>query len=1453
MVPPRQPARVNVRALLILVVVLVVLAAAAFTARRVRSGWIAQRAHSAGVAAFEKQDWKEAVRQLHHFLERRPDNAAELEMYAKANLRVRPRNSEHLAAAMDAYRRVLRLPNPSDEDFRALGHLYLGVGDFNQLEQVAELRKNQASNPPGADMAAQVELWLARVEISRREFDQARARVAELLDRLDETDEKVPEYSEACILLATLIAADPSATGTQDPMDLVERALAYDPTAKDARLQRAKALRVRARSASESQRNAKLLEQARSDLAAVEQAGFDNPRIDLVLSAEWLEHARIARNADQRREFIAHARAAMDAADQLDPAIMNEEFLLPGDWALARFLQKAAIEINAEDTQRGVELANESLIKLSDKRRRAFALPDAIRLYVRGKKAEDAQRCLDEYMEQVPLLQPPPPRSAIAFLHALVAAARNEPYMVINHLEAAVAQLPDTPASAAGERRMNALMCRLLANALRMTNQPRREIDAWTRFFKLSNGTPAEVARLARLYLAQSDWSAAAETVRQFRARHPDGMITADLATAGVQAALNLVAQKPAEQRPKLLAPIRASVDELLAKFPKRVEVRILDSMSRMLAGDAPAAEAGLRQAIAECDNPLPARMQLMRILATQRKYDDAVLVANEACEADGDVAAPWLALVELQSLRNNESEARAALTAGIERISAPDQALQLKIRRALLDIQLGNASTAIAELERLADANPHDLSLLELLLTIPQFRQDRPAAEAAVQKLKAIETARVSSAAASPAGATTRAAAENDDFGIQWRLGQAVLWLDDPDWRTDHRAEIISYLQRCIEDNPRWPQPVLLLGDAYQQLGQVDQAESVFRAGLARNPRSVRIADRLIYLLGLQNRTQDQKAVLAQTRLSSAAVNARQFAVAINSGDIGGAINSLSDRIRDNPADAASYLLLARLEYERTKDAAAALAILEKARDLAPESPVIASAQAKIMTQSGDTDGAQRVLDELIDRTGSSDAYLARAIFFAGTQQPEPAERDIQTALDKATKSYTYVRAGDYFNSSEKPGEAIRIWQLGIEKFPADSDLQRRWIVGLLNRNEAGDRELALARLDELIKKSPRDADLWFMRAGVQMADHSQDESTAQILRRVVILSPNAVKAHVALVDTELRLGHPDAAREAAIRALITSPGNAELRLAQARAEFALGHVELSRQIVGVVLADKPDLRSGLDLLVAMAIQTARRAALGDALRRFDQRIAQNPNDVQLHWSHAQLLAALGRSDEAIAELEATRGPSPDDDPLATLLFLAQLRAQSDDSSSKQNAIELAQRCLKRLPRGDLVRLDAAAVLYLAGDYAASGAVCGEVLAAHPDSIRAVNDLAWTLSENDSSLERASELIRGALDRDPDNTHLLDTSGRLHMKRKQFEQAKADYQRCVQAHARPGKLRAMALLHVAQAAAATGDAATTLATSEEALRIDADGLIFSKKDRAELESLKSDAKRDAQ
>ncbi|MEW6254061.1 MAG: hypothetical protein AB1716_25720, partial [Planctomycetota bacterium] len=403
--------------------------------------------------------------------------------------------------------------------------------------------------------------------------------------------------------------------GPQDHLHWFDRAIALAPGSGLAYASRAAARLDLAGRSSAASADA-LRAAARADLEQAEQLGSDEPRVLLLLAEQW-----------QTLGEYARAAARLDAARKLNAEHVAEFILDPADWTTALFIESAKLALLTGAADDGRQLATKTLKELKGTPQETRILPIAIELFVHAGDVRTARDHLDAYLAAIrPLRSPPIGEEQLALIQAIVAAAEDQPYRVIELLEPVVKR-----AGAAAPLR------RLLADAYTRTGQTGR---AYALFDEQSARTAdaATARQIARACLAQQDWPRAVAALSGSgapAADDADGRLM--LATARLGAAL--AARGAPEELAKALDELKA----LRAAFPDRADVRVLLAAAADAQGRRAEAESELRQAIADCAAPLPAILQLARLFATTDRGDEAAELLHGACKDHGASAGPWL------------------------------------------------------------------------------------------------------------------------------------------------------------------------------------------------------------------------------------------------------------------------------------------------------------------------------------------------------------------------------------------------------------------------------------------------------------------------------------------------------------------------------------------------------------------------------------------------------------------------------------------------------------------------------------------------------------------------------------------------------------------------------------------------------------------------------------------
>lgn len=1226
--------KINVKLLVILILVTTALGVSLVAARQIRRSILSKMCLTAGQAAFEKGDWRAASKNLQEYLGRNPNDIEVLKKYAKARLLMRPLDAPNIMGAISAYRRVLQLAPLDDVAYDQLAKLYPGVGNFEDLAYIARMRLEHDPNDRKAS------LWLADALLRLNKAEEARLMLEKLIGELEPLPDKHVEYVQACIRMSTMVVANNPTDARTKALEWLNKAVGYTPESVEALASRARFYREAFNLPDANEANRRAL--ARKDLEAADKVGTDNPLIRCFLGAEWMACKELDR-----------AAAELKAADALPPETLEQHFFDITDWNVTRFLFASQLAMQRGATAEGASLADEALITLKERRHRVRVLPTVIPLYLAAGKVSEARQCLDEYLEaRYTEKETTESREGLAYLQALVARAENNWYTVIDTLQPVVVSDASRPE-----------LWRLLAEAFSMTDQGRRAISALTSYLRDRPGDPEMTLQLAKEYLRLRDWNRALETARLAEPLNPTDYMVRLLR---IEAGVYTTAQQQQKPTAATFGKLSKELAQLRADHPDQVDIRILQALIADYLEQPDKAEAELKLAIEQCKEPLKAEMQLVRHYYRAKRAEEASRVCQNACDRHPAVAEPWLSLSDLYVAKEQYDAARACLKKGLSAATNKWEKRSLSIQLALVELTHGDRAAGIKILSDLAGQDPQEIRARSLLLSIREVQADPARAQQLIDTLKTAE----------------------GQNGLWWRMHQAALWLSSPDWRSKQQ-DTTDHLRTCMNLDPEWSAPPLLLADMYEKLNDSQHVEDTCKQALLRNPSATDIADRLVTLFERQKRFSDAEQILRQTEANPAWRSGRQALNALRAGDFDRAIKELELRASSDDRDANSRILLARLFYWQVGDTTQALKYIKEAETITPDSLTLIGVKAAIQRAEGQTAEAEKTLDNYTNSHKDFAAYYMRASYLAGQGQLERAEEDYQKLITFPESAVTgYQLLSNFYFNTKRLDQAVATLEEGLKTDANDLRLQRGLMRLLLLRAQGTDRARALGILGSLEKQLPEDPELMKLRAMLLLENPTPEslETAKGTLENVVKLEPTAVDAHLALIGLAMQAGEYQVARDNAIRALGANVNNRALLSARARAELALKNTPMAVELARLVLQGDPNNVEAVSVLAdagerGKASDKKNLSLLNEARTRVESALRHVPSNEPLLLSRARILIALELPKAGIPELEAYCQTKEGSSSVAALVTLADLYRQAGDADRSKQWIDQAER----------------------------------------------------------------------------------------------------------------------------------------------------------------------------
>ncbi|MEJ2648348.1 MAG: tetratricopeptide repeat protein [Sedimentisphaerales bacterium] len=1225
MLSGKKYAKVNIKVLTILILVTAAVVVSLFAARQIRRNIFTKMFLEAGRKAYENRDWSVASENFKEYLDRNQDDVEILKMYAEARLSIRPLNPDNIAGAISAYRRIIQLDSRDENAYKKLAILYTGTENYEELAYIARKKLEVFPNDRKAP------LWLAEALIKLNRNDEAEQVLSKLINDIEAQSEKYPQYTEACFYMSNIIASRGSIAATAvEALAYLNKAVNYNTQSAEALVNRAAFYCQKASRLDMSL--SKRLSYARMDLDAADEIGTRNPQTLFLAGSQWLE-----------LDELDKAAAELKKVKELPREIIEEYYFDPNVSTVAEFLLGGDILLRKGEIDQAASLADKTLGILTEQRNRVQVLPAAVRIYVTAKRITDARAYLNEYLAVVHKF-PETQTSSLnrSYLEALVALAEGNPYQTIDILEPVTVNQDSVPE-----------LWRLLANAYSQTTQPGRAVKTIIKYLSFYPNDEQMNLQLAKEYFAWKDWENTFTSAQKAESLNPDDN---QAKLIRIEAEIHLACEGPESVDKAKLEKLSEELRALRQSHSRDVNIRMLQAAIAINLKQSGTAEKELKLAITECEEPLIAEIRLAKYYYQTGRTAEAVSTYNSACERHPDVADPWIGLSEVYDAQKDYDSERKCLEKGLASITEGRQKRRLSVKLALLDIAEGNRTQGIQTLKGLAAQDEKDIQTRLLLLSIPEVCENQSEAGKLIDELKKIE------------GQT----------GLYWRLQEASLLLSSADWLAKQQ-QITDLLQYCIDSDPRWSAPVLLLARMYQKSGDDRKLEETCQQAIDRNPSAGNVADILLALLEKQGRFEDAEKVLTKVKTSWQVSNAWQVRAAVGAGDISRAINELELRISNDKQDAAARVQLARLTYQQTRDANEAFAYLNQAEAINPDLPSLTVAKASIMKAEGQEQEAFEVINDYVADHNDFNAYWMRALFLAGEGKYEDAEKDY-------IKLTTFSQAGagsfgllcNFYLARGNSEKALAAIEDGIEKYPDNLNLQRAFMKLLFSPGPVQDRPRALTILKSLQEKLPDDTEIMKYEAAKLMEKPSLQsyQSAKQKLEDIIKLDPTAVDVHLWLIDMAMQEQDYRAARDLAVRALGSNQDSPDLMASRAKAELALGDTKLAVELSRTVLSQDISNAAAMEV----ALQSKDQSLLAEARKMTETALNANPEDERLLLSRAKILVALGKPQEAVAKLESYSKTDAGSRSISVLVELAELYRSTGDMNKAEDYIEQAE-----------------------------------------------------------------------------------------------------------------------------------------------------------------------------
>ena len=501
---------------------------------------------------------------------------------------------------------------------------------------------------------------------------------------------------------------------------------------------------------------------------------------------------------------------------------------------------------------------------------------------------------------------------------------------------------------------------------------------------------------------------------------------------------------------------------------------------------------------------------------------------------------------------------------------------------------------------------------------------------------------------------------------------------------------------------------------------------------------------------------------------------------------------------IKTNPNDLAAHRVLARIyvrqidaQRGRVNEAMLRQAVQEyqKITELAPKDADAWVWLGRLQSASQNMDEAERAFRKALEIAPDNEDGLTGLATVLGIKGDGAGAADLlKRASEKDPSADSLGRLADAYEQMKDYGLAADTLRRALELNPPNApDLERKMAMYLISAERYDD---ALAAYQDLVNDDPTDADsylrmsqLYRQKKDLAKAREASDKAKAidpnnvQIRMNEAYILQAEGKANDAieviqgiLKQTERRTYDPT---QIGPRIELLE----QLAVMQRLADQTQPAVDSYRQMAALDASQAPHAS-------AMIIDTyINGKEFSKAQDEADAAIKKFPNDREVRVGRASLLAEMGKTDAAAADVKKLLDGKND---RAIQLALSELYVKGKKFDDAAKALDAAEKLSDSQEEKIDVWFKRGAMFERQKNVPAAEAEFRKVLAVMPDNPATLNYLGYMLTDRNMRLPEALTMIQKAVDSDPNNGAYLDSLGWVFFRLGRIPEAEENMRRAV-------------------------------------------------------------------
>ena len=550
---------------------------------------------------------------------------------------------------------------------------------------------------------------------------------------------------------------------------------------------------------------------------------------------------------------------------------------------------------------------------------------------------------------------------------------------------------------------------------------------------------------------------------------------------------------------------------------------------------------------------------------------------------------------------------------------------------------------------------------------------------------------------------------------------------------RAQYLNQAIDHYQQALKADPAASFMAEELSELYIQAGRLKQAVTDAEAALKDNPNDL-----------------NQRRILG--RIYMRLVGDKQSGK-INEEMLRRATEQYAKIAELDPKDVDAWLTLGRL-HKIAQNSVDSEKAFSKALEIEPDNEDAMTGLAMVYLDLGDARRASDLLRKVAEK--------------------EPNLRTL-TAL-----AGTYEQMRDYTLASETLKRALTL-------SPDNDDLKRALAQNLMLADQLDE---ARKIYEELAAADERDVQSWLRISQIyrQQRNYEKAREAANKAKALDQESLEVLYNEVGLLEAEGKPAEAIQAMKTVLSGTAKRSYSAAEKNNRALLLERLGQLYRSNEQYAEALETFRELGS-LDpefapRSVPQIVETHRQAReYAKALEEAEAAYKKWPTERTVILVRSSLLADMGRVDEAVGPVRKLLDGKSDRE---TYLTLAQLYEKGKNFGEMAKAIDAAEKLSIAPDEKEAIYFMRGAMFEKQKKFDAAEAEFRKVLAANPTSASALNYLGYMLADRNVRLSEALDMIKKALENDPDNGAYLDSLGWVYFRLGRLDEAEENLKKAV-------------------------------------------------------------------